>query len=253
MPKHSINNPKVALITGAARRIGAEIARILHQNGMNVVLHYIHSKAEAIKLCSLLNEQRANSAIVLKADLSTINSIKPFIKEAASTWGRLDILINNASCFYKTPVGKVTAESWGTLMDTNLKAPFFLAQAAVPHLKKHKGSIINIVDIHSERPMQEYSVYSISKAGLSMATKTLARELGPFGIRVNSVSPGAIIWPEGENALSAKIQKTIVSHTALKRSGNAHAIAEAVLFLAKDASYVTGQDIAVDGGRSLFL
>lgn len=253
MPKSSNLNTKVALITGAARRIGAEIARILHQNGANVVLHYINSKADVVKLCRSLNKQRKNSAIIAKADLSDTNTLKPLIFEAASAWGRLDILVNNASCFYKTAIGKVNTESWNTLIDTNLKAPFFLAQSALPYLKKHKGSIVNIVDIHSERPMQDYSVYSISKAGLSMATKTLARELGPLGIRVNAVSPGAIIWPEGANTLSAKIKKNILSHTALKRHGDTHAIAEAVLFLVKDASYVTGQDIAVDGGRSLFL
>lgn len=253
MPKSSNLNTKVALVTGAARRIGAEIARILHQNGANVVLHYMHSKTDVVKLCRSLNKQRKNSAIIAKADLSDTNTLKPLIKEAASAWGRLDILINNASCFYKTAVGKVTSDAWNTLIDTNLKAPFFLAAAAQPYLKKYKGSIVNIVDIHAERPMQDYSVYSISKAGLSMATKTLASELGPLGIRVNAVSPGAIIWPEGQNTVSAKVKKNIVSHTALKRSGDTHAIAETVLFLVKDASYVTGQDIAVDGGRSLFL
>lgn len=253
MPKNQTLTTKVALVTGAARRIGAEIARILHQNGANVVLHYISSNHDVVKLCRALNRQRENSAAIIKADLSDMTQLKPLIKEAAKTWGRLDILVNNASCFYKTAVGEINAEAWDRLMNTNLKAPFFLAQAAVPYLKKHKGSIVNIVDIHADRPMQDYSVYSISKAGLHMVTKTLARELGPAGIRVNAVSPGAIVWPEGANTLSAKIKQDIISHTALKRHGDAHAIAEAVLFLVKDAEYITGQDIAVDGGRSLFL
>src|SRR5580704_1927288 len=165
MPKSSNLNTKVALITGAARRIGAEIARILHQNGANVVLHYRHSKGDVVKLCRSLNKQRENSAIIVKSDLSDTNTLKPLIKEAANTWGRLDILVNNASCFYKTAIGKVSTESWNILIDTNLKAPFFLAQSALPYLKKSKGSIVNIVDIHAERPMKDYSVYSISKAG----------------------------------------------------------------------------------------
>ncbi len=253
MLKNSTPHNKVALVTGSARRIGAEIARILHQNGMNVVLHYLHSKADVVKLCRSLNEQRKNSAVVIKADLSDVSALKPLIKEAAMAWGRLDALINNASCFYKTAIGKVNTKTWDALLDTNLKAPFFLAQAAVPYLKKYKGSIVNIVDIHAERPMQDYSVYSISKAGLTMVTKTLAKELGPMGIRVNAVSPGAIIWPEGTNALSTKIKKNIIAHTALKRHGDTHAIADAVLFLVEDAGFITGQDIAVDGGRSLYL
>lgn len=253
MVKNLTLDTKVALITGAARRIGAEIARILHQHGANVILHYMHSKQEAAKLCRTFNEQRKHSAIILKADLSNVNHLKPLIKEAAHTWGRLDMLINNASCFYKTAIGKVTTKAWDNLINTNLKAPYFLAEAAIPYLKKHQGSIVNIVDIYAKKPMQHYSVYSITKAGLSMATKTLARELGSYGIRVNAVSPGSIIWPEGVNTLSPKTKKDIIAHTALKRHGDTHAIAEAVLFLVKDASYITGQDIAVDGGRSLFL
>lgn len=247
-------NTKVALITGAARRIGAEIARILHQQGANVVLHYMNSKQDAVKLCRSLNKQRAHSAVIVQADLSNIPDLTLLAKEAAKAWGRLDILVNNASCFYKTPVGKTSIESWDKLIDTNLKAPFFLAQATVPYLKKRKGSIVNIVDIHADRPMQDYSVYSISKAGLSMVTKTLAKELGAMGIRVNSVSPGdAIIWPEGFNARTHKVKQDIISRTALKRKGDTHAIAETVLFLVKDTDYITGQNIAVDGGRSLFL
>lgn len=252
MQKNKTIHPNVALVTGAARRIGAEIARILHQNNFNVVLHYHQSKAEAEKLCKMLNQTRENSAVILKADLSDQKQLLPLIQKAAKTWGRLDALINNASCFYKTAIGKIDGKIWDAMMDTNLKAPFFLAQAAAPFLRKQHGCIVNIVDIHAHKPMLDYPVYNISKAGLLMATKTLARELGPE-IRVNAVSPGAIIWPEGSNSLSAKLKEKIISHTALKRHGDANAIAKAVLFLVKDADYITGQDIPVDGGRSLFL
>lgn len=252
MHKKQLVIPRVALITGAARRIGAEIARILHENGMNVALHYHSSKKEAKKLCTLLNERRANSAIVVQANLSNTRKLKAMIQQTVKSWGRLDALINNASCFYKTTATEVTESSWSKLIDTNLKAAFFLAQAAIPYLKKQHGCIVNIVDIHADRPMLDYPVYSISKAGLSMLTKSLARELGP-AIRVNSVSPGAILWPEGNNVLTGKIKQKIVSHTALKRHGEPKDIAKAVLFLIRDADYITGQDIAVDGGRSLFL
>lgn len=251
MQKKQILTSKVALVTGSARRIGKEIARILHENGINVVLHCHSSLKEANMLCSKFNQARDNSAVVLQTDLSHIHKLKPLIQESAKVWGRLDCLVNNASCFYKTPVGTVTESAWDTLIDTNLKAPYFLAQAAVPYLKKHQGSIINIVDIHAERPMLDYPVYSVSKAGLAMLTKALARELGP-DIRVNSVSPGAIIWPEEKNAIPPRIRKQIIQHTALKHHGNPKEIAKAVLFLIRDGEYITGQDIAVDGGRSLF-
>lgn len=253
MIKKHMQNPKVALITGAARRVGAEIARILHQNGMNVVLHYLQSEQEATRLCRALNKQRPHSAVTLKADLSDTTQIKPLIKSAANAWGRLDVLVNNASCYFKTVVDEITPEAWNKLIDTNLKAPVFLAQAAVPYLKKTKGSIINIVDIHAQRPMLNYPIYSISKAGLSMATKSLARELGSFGISVNAVSPGHVAWPEGKNAYSSHEKKEFIAQAALKRPGSSLAIAKAVLFLATSADYITGQDIAVDGGRSLFL
>lgn len=251
MKNKQVVKPQVAFVTGSARRIGARIARILHENGINVVLHCHYSMSEAKKLCSNLNQIRDNSAVILQADLSKINKLDTLVKQAASIWGRLDILVNNASCFYKTPVGSITESVWDKLMDTNLKAPFFLAQAAAPFLKKRRGCIINIVDIHADRPMADHPVYCVSKAGLAMLTKALARELGP-DIRVNSVSPGAIIWPEKGNALSAKLKKQIIEHTALKTHGDPEEIAKAVLFLVRDAPYITGIDIAVDGGRKLF-
>jgi pteridine reductase len=243
---------KVALITGAARRIGAEIARILHENSMNVIIHYHHSQDDAEKLCELFNQKRANSAIAIFADLNDPNQWKSLINQSVSAFDGLDILVNNASDFFPTPMGAIRDEDWNLLIDVNLKAPFFLSEFAAPHLKKSKGSIINIVDIHAERPMKSYSIYSISKAGLWMATKTLARELGPE-IRVNAVSPGPIIWPEGENVLDDAEKQHILNTTALKRHGNPEEIAKAVLYLVRDANYVTGMNLMVDGGRSVII
>lgn len=252
MRKTTENHAKVALITGAARRIGAAIAAILHEIGMNVVIHYHHSEVAANKLCALLNKKRAHSACAMPADLTELSAIKTLIQNTIKKWGRLDVLINNASCFFKTEIGAVSEASWNELMNTNLKAPFFLAQAAFPHLAKQLGCIINIADIHSKRPMRDYPVYCISKAGLIMLTKTLARELGP-DVRVNSVSPGQILWPEVENALSNEIKQKIIHRTALQRHGDPQEIAKTILFLVKDADYITGQDIAVDGGRLLYI
>jgi pteridine reductase len=240
--------PKNALITGSARRIGAEIARILHENGMNVVLHYHHSKKEANRLCNELNQLRENSAASLSADLTDISELKQLIQQAVDCFGRLDVLVNNASCFFKTLPGNVTEKAFDQLITTNLKAPFFLAQAAFPHLAKNKGCLINITDIHAYRPLRDYTVYCMSKAGLAMLTKALAREWGP-DVRVNAVSPGSIIWPEGENSLNDEIKQSIIHESALQSHGSPQEIAKTVLFLVRDALFVTGQDIAVDGGR----
>jgi pteridine reductase len=249
--KHK-DNQQVALITGAGRRIGAAIVRLLHEAGINIVLHYYTSEKETKKLCLALNKKRQNSAAILAADLSRLANLALLIQQAEQLWGRLDVLVNNASVFYKTEIGELSGSAWDKLIDTNLKAPFFLAQAAFPHLAKHQGCIVNIVDIHAERPMQDYPVYCISKAGLHMLTKALARELGP-AVRVNAVSPGAIIWPQGENALPLEMQRKIIDRTALQQHGDPTEIAKAVLFLIRDAGYITGQDIAVDGGRLLFV
>lgn len=241
---------KVALITGAARRIGAEIANTLHAAGMNVVLHFNASQEEADRLAGQLNGIRADSAIILRADLSDIESAKLLIEQAEKKWHRLDVLVNNASRFYRTPLGEATEAAWDDLIDSNVKAPFFLAQTAYPLLKKNNGVVINITDIHGERPLRDYSIYCISKGALIMMTKMLAKEFGP-NVRVNAVSPGAIIWPEGENILSDKEKNKIISQTALDRPGSAEDIAKAVLFFARDAEYVTGQILDVDGGRKI--
>jgi pteridine reductase len=246
------NTRKVALVTGAARRIGADIARILHQNEMNVVLHYNTSHVAAKQLCAELNAIRDNSASILPANLSLKGDLIHLVDLAVGFWGRLDVLVNNASQFYKTPVGTVSEIVWDDLINTNLKAPFFLSQAALPHLAKHQGCIVNIADIHAERPMADYSVYCISKAGLIMMTKSLAKEFGR-AIRVNAVSPGPIIWPEKTNELSEEIKQKIIERTALKREGSPNEVAKAVLYFVRDADYVTGQVLTVDAGRSLFM
>lgn len=243
------NNRKVVLITGAARRIGAEIARILHHAGWNVLLHYNNSEKAAQALCEELNNQYADSARIIKADLSQINAINQMLENAMQEWDRLDCLINNAAQFYKTHVGEVTETSWNKLLDTNLKAPYFLSQAAQPYLKKTQGCIVNIADIHAEKPLRDYSVYCISKAGLIMLTKTLAKEFAP-DIRVNAISPaGGAIWPEGENSFTEAEKIKIIAKTALKRVGSPRFIAQAVLYFIQHADFVTGQVLSVDGGR----
>lgn len=247
-----VETQKVALITGAARRVGAAIAVLLHQVGMNVVLHYNHSEKEALELCRTLNAVRAHSAMTLKADLAQTAVLSGLVKAAAKEWGRLDVLVNNASKFYKTNIGDVTEDAWLDLMDSNLKAPFFLCQAAEPFLRERQGCIVNITDVHGERPMQDYPVYCISKAGLLMLTRVLAKEMGP-SIRVNAVSPGTVAWPEGENTLDDEQKNKIIKKIALGKHGTAEDIAKAVLFLVQGADFVTGQVISVDGGRLLAI
>jgi pteridine reductase len=239
---------KTAFITGAAKRIGAEISRSLHADGMNIVIHYRFSKADAENLCNELNARRADSAIILQADILNIAQLDSLVQHAAQYWGQLDVLINNASSFYATVIGNITEVQWDDLIGSNLKAPLFLSQAAAPYLQKTQGCIINILDVHGFRPMKEHPVYCIAKAGLAMLTQSLARELGPE-IRVNGVAPGAIIWPTNE--LDSKTQQDIIQRTSLKRQGNPADIAAAVKFLIRDAGYITGQIIPVDGGRSL--
>jgi pteridine reductase len=248
MQKKYNKKARVVLITGAGRRIGAEIARFLHAQGINVVLHYYQSEKAAKTLCVALNKQRKNSAMVVQADLSIFDHLNLLIQKTVEFWGYLDVVVNNASVFYKTKIGKVKSDGWDELIDTNLKAPFFLAQAAFPYLAKRQGCIVNIADRHANHPLRDYSVYCISKAGLVMLTQALARELAP-NVRVNAVSPGSIVWPEGGNSLSKAMQKKIIGRTALQRQGNALDIAKAVLFLIQEANYTTGQTIIVDGGR----
>lgn len=241
---------QVVLITGAARRIGAAIARTLHKSGMNIVLHYNLSEMDAANVCDELNQVRNNSAITIAADLSDNTSLHNLVEKAEAAWGRLDALVNNASRFYKTSFGEVTEFAWDDLLTSNLKAPFFLSQAAAPFLKVNQGSIVNITDIHGQRPLRDYSAYCISKSGLLMLTKMLAKELGPE-IRVNAISPGSIIWPEGKNTLTDEEKKQIIKNTSLLRMGEPQDIAKAVLYFIRDADYVTGQVLNVDGGRSL--
>lgn len=239
---------KTVLITGAAARIGAEIARTLHNSGMNIVIHYRSSAQGAETLAAEFNKIRSNSAATLQADLLNTSSLEPLVNQAAKIWNGLDVLVNNASSFYPTPVGQITEAHWDDLLGSNLKAPTFLSQAATPYLKDSQGCIINIVDIHGFRAMKEHPVYCTAKAGLAMLTQSLAKELGP-DIRVNGVAPGAIMWPNTE--LDPQIQQSILERTALKRQGCPQDIAKTVKFLVMDAPYITGQVIPVDGGRIL--
>jgi pteridine reductase len=236
------------LITGAAKRVGAAIARQLHATGANILIHYRQSAAEADKLAAALNSVRPHSAVALAGDLLATATLPDLMHRAVTAFGRLDVLINNASSFYPTPLGSITEAQWDDLFGTNLKAPLFLAQAAAPHLKATRGLILNLVDIHSQRPLPDHVIYCAAKAGLAMLTRALARELGP-DIRVNGIAPGPVLWPEG--GMDEALQAKIISRTALRRSGSPEDIAKAALFFFKDAPYVTGQILAVDGGRSI--
>jgi pteridine reductase len=240
-------NRKTVLITGGAKRIGAETSRTLHQAGMNIIIHYRSSQQEADELCYELN-QRENSAAVVQADLDDDNVYGRLIEDAVEVWGHLDVLINNASSFFPTPVGTITLGHWHNLVNSNLKAPLFLSQAATPYLRENNGCIINMVDIHAFRPMRKHPVYCAAKAGLAMLTQSLARELGPE-IRVNGIGPGAILWPD--NDMDEATKQSIIERTALKRHGEPSDIARAILFLVRDADYITGHIVPVDGGRSL--
>ena len=240
---------KNVLITGAAKRIGAACARLLHSKGCNVFLHYRSSKEAATQLCYELNELRTDSAVMMQADLLNREELESLAKEACMAWGKIDVLINNASSFYPTAVTDVTELQWDELMGSNLKAPFFLAKTLSETLVHNRGCIINIVDIHAERGLPGYPVYSIAKAGLVAMTKILAKELGP-AVRVNGVAPGAILWPD--NDLTEQEKQEILQRVALKRRGEPADIAKAVWFLIKNADYITGQILTVDGGRTLF-
>ena len=241
---------KTALVTGAARRIGAAIARRLHAAGANVVLHYRGADADAAALEAELNVARAGSAAKVKADLLAPVAPAVLVSSALEHFGRLDVLVNNASTFYPTAVGSIEAGHWEELMGSNLRAPLFIAQEAAPELSKQRGAIVNIADIHAERPLKGYAVYSIAKAGLAAMTRALAVELGPE-VRVNAVAPGAIVWPD-DGQFAPPERGRVVATTPLGRLGSPEEIARAVHFLAT-APFVTGQVLAVDGGRSVFL
>ena len=238
----------VALITGSARRIGAAIARRLHADGYDLALHYRGSVAEMHALVAELEALRPGSVLAVQADLSEFDRLPELVAHAVGRFGRLDALVNNASSFQPTPVGTTTPRQWDELFASNARAPFFLAQAAAPHLKATRGAIVNLVDIYAERPLAGHTVYCMAKAALLMATKSLALELAP-DVRVNAVAPGAILWAENETS-EAK-QQAMLARTPLARTGRPEEIAEAVRWLLRDATYVTGQVIRVDGGRML--
>ena len=241
---------KVVLVTGAAKRIGAQISRAFHYAGYNVILHYNQSADEARELHSELNTQRPDSASLMCMDLVKNCQWHELEDQCLEFWGRLDVLVNNASTFYPTIVGSVADSEWDDLIGSNLKAPYFMSQALAPSLKESAGNIVNICDIHGDRPLKNFSVYSISKAGLAMMTRSLAKELAPE-VRVNGIAPGAILWPEQQAEVKESTKATIIRQIPLKRQGAAEDIANTAVFLARDAPYVNGQILSVDGGRSL--
>jgi pteridine reductase len=239
---------QTALVTGGARRVGAVLVRRLHAAGANVVIHCRRSRAAAEALAGELNAGRAASAQVTVADLLDEAALPLLIEQARSAFGALHVLVNNASSFYPTPLGSITGAQWNDLIGTNLRAPLLLAQAAAAELKRTRGLVLNMVDIHGMRPLPDYSVYSVAKAGLIMLTRALARELAPE-VRVNGIAPGAVLWPE--QGLESEQQRRIIERTPLGRSGSPEDVARAALFFATEAPFVTGQILAVDGGRSL--
>lgn len=240
----------VALITGAARRVGAAIAQHLHAAGFDLLLHYRQSRHEMATLCATLNGTRADSAHAVAADLADADAPMRLIEATLAQYGRLDALVNNASRFFPTPIESATAADWDTLFGANARAPFFLAQAAAPHLRSARGCIVNLTDIYAERPLPNHPLYSMSKAALAMMTQALARELGP-DVRVNAVAPGAVLWPESGKAETER--RALLQRTPLAREGDPNDVAEAVRWLIQDARYCTGQTIRIDGGRTLFI
>lgn len=243
---------KVVLITGGARRVGAAICRRLHGRGADLMIHYRSSAAEARALQDDLNGDRPDSVALIQADLLNISGLANLVSGTVERFGRLDVLINNASSFFQTNLGEIDDGAWEDLVGTNLKAPLFLSQAAAPQIRKHHGCIVNIVDIHAEKPLKNYLVYSTAKGGLVALTRSLARELGPEA-RANAVAPGAILWPEDEAWSDVLSRQRIINQTLLKRVGEPDDIAKTVAFLVADAPYITGEVIAVDGGRSVNL
>jgi pteridine reductase len=243
---------KVVLITGGARRLGAAVTRRLHAAGARVAVHYRSSHTEAHALQAELLARRSGSAVLLQCDLLKPGCVTRLVEDTIAAYGRLDAVINNASSFYPTPLGEITEQSWDDLIGTNLKAPLFLSQAAARELRKQRGSIVNIVDIHAEFPMKNYVVYTAAKGGLLALTRSLARELGP-DVRVNGVAPGTILWPADDTWRDELARQRILNQTALKRVGEPDDIAKAVEFLLTAAPYITGQILAVDGGRSVMI
>ncbi len=247
----AIQHPEpVALITGAAQRIGKAVALSLHARGYSIVIHYRHSDEAANTLCAELNKTRADSAAAIAADFADIDALQGFADAVLKRFGRLDALINNASDFYPTPIGAITLKDWDQLFASNVRAPLFLAQAFSKALSTSQGCIINMADIYAERPLDQHSVYCSAKAALVMLSKSLALELAP-AVRVNAIAPGAILWPEQDSDFSAQEQRNMQDKVPLKRIGSPEDIAKTIAFLVCDAPYITGQTIAVDGGRTL--
>ncbi|WP_177198052.1 pteridine reductase [Nitrosomonas communis] len=243
---------KVILVTGGAKRVGAAICGKLHEQGANLMVHYRSSQNDAQILRQTLEQMRPDSVELIQADLLDIERLPDLIKETVRRFGKLDALVNNASSFFSTPVGQFTEQAWIDLIGSNLKAPLFLSQAAVPFLEKRHGCIVNIVDIHVEQPLKNYVIYNAAKGGLAALTRSLALELAPL-IRVNGVAPGPILWPEHEEWIDQSLRKEIIGRTLLKRMGEPEDIAKTVYFLIANAPFITGQIIAVDGGRSINL
>ncbi len=250
MVTNNIN--KVVLITGGAKRVGAAICRILHAEGYSLMVHYKSSLNEARALQAELNLQRPNSVSIVQGDLLNVTGIPNLVHVTVQCFGRLDVLINNASTYYASEIGEIDEEKWHDLMGSNLKAPLFLSQAAAPELRRNHGCIVNITDMHVERPKKGYIVYSVAKAGLVTLTKSLAHELSPE-VRVNAVAPGPVQWPESNPQFDEVYRQRVINQTLLKRVGEAEDVAKAVKFLVADAPFITGHVLAVDGGRSLNL
>ncbi len=241
---------KVVLVTGGAKRVGAAICRRLHAAGASIALHYRSSAQEALAVQAELNVVRPGSVLSVQADLLDLDAILRLVLETSQHFGRLDALVNNASSFFATPLGEIDEQNWGDLIGTNLKAPLLLAQAAAGELRRNHGAIVNIADIHAERPMHGHLLYSVAKAGLTALTRALAQEMAPQ-VRVNAVAPGVIMWPESAEWIDEEQRRKIIAHTLLKREGDPDDVARTVQFLLSNAPYITGQIIAVDGGRSI--
>jgi len=240
----------VALVTGAARRVGAVIARTLHRAGYRVALHHRASVDAALALQAELERVRPGSTLLLQAELAEFDRLPELVARTVGKFGRLDALVNNASAFFQSPIGTTTPKMWDELFASNARAPFFLAQAAAPHLRAAGGGIVNLVDIYAERPLANHTVYAMAKAALVAMTLSLARELAPQ-VRVNAVAPGAVLWPEAGKAYAD--QEALIANTPLARAGTPEDVAEAVRWLLQDATYTTGQVLRVDGGRSLHI
>jgi pteridine reductase len=250
MQMEEVLQGKVVLVTGGAKRVGGAISRRLHAAGAGLLVHYRSAAIEARALQVELNASRPDSVALAQADLLKVANCSQLVKAALKHFGRLDALVNNASSFFPTAIGEITEQAWDDLTGTNLKAPLFLAQAAAPELRKNHGCIVNLIDIHAEFPMRNHAVYTAAKGGLAALTRALARDLGPE-VRVNGIAPGTILWPDDESWRDEVARQRIINQSALKRIGEPDDIARVVQFLIADAPYITGQIIAVDGGRSI--